>query len=268
MIELKGVTKRYRRTGDLAEHTALSAVDLHVSAGEFVCVLGPSGCGKSTLLNLIAGFLPPATGEILFERQAVIKPGPERGVVFQDPTLFPWLTVRANVEFGLRAAGMPKIDRRRAAAAALHLVGLDGFEEVYPHTLSGGMRQRVALARVLVLEPKALLMDEPFGALDANSRERLQDELVRLWQRHRRTILFVTHNVEEAAYLADRVVVMGPPPESIYGEVVVEVPRPRQRTATDLHQIIAKLRDVLDEMPCCLAPHGGVETCERHSAGK
>jgi NitT/TauT family transport system ATP-binding protein len=268
MIELKGVTKRYRRADQLEEFTALNAVTLRVHEGEFVCMLGPSGCGKSTLLNLIAGFLHPTAGEVLFDGQAVTRPGPERGVVFQDPTLFPWLTVRANVEFGLLAAGMPEIDRRRAASAALHQVGLNGFAEVYPHTLSGGMRQRVALARVLVLEPKALLMDEPFGSLDANSRERLQDELVRLWQRHRRTVLFVTHNVEEAAYLADRVVVMDPAPHSVHAEVSVELPRPRQRAAANLHRIIGRLRDILDEMPCCLAPHKGTEACETHPAGK
>jgi len=259
MIELKDVTKRYPRADELAEHTALSVVNLRVTEGEFVCVLGPSGCGKSTLLNLVAGFLRPTAGQVLFDGRAVAEPGPERGVVFQEPTLFPWLTVRANVEFGLAAGGMPRSDRRRAASAALHLVGLDGFEQAYPHTLSGGMRQRVALARVLVLEPRALLMDEPFGALDANSRDRLQDELLRLWQQYRRTVLFITHNVEEAAFLADRVVVMGPAPNSICGEVSVDLPRPRERTSAALHRIAGRLRDMLNEMPCCLAsPQGKI----------
>lgn len=257
MIELREVTKRYPHANGLAERTALSAVNLRATVGEFVCILGPSGCGKSTLLNLVAGFLRPTTGQVLFDGRAVAEPGPERGVVFQEPTLFPWLTVRVNVEFGLAAGGMSRNDRRRAALATLHLVGLDGFEQAYPHTLSGGMRQRVALARVLVLEPRALLMDEPFGALDANSRDRLQDELLRLWQQHRRTVLFVTHNVEEAAFLADRVVVMGPAPNSICGKVSVDLPRPRRRTSAALHRIAERLRDMLNEMPCCLAPPQG-----------
>jgi len=252
MIQLRNVTKRYPHNGRNQEHTAVNEVSLRISEGEFVCVLGPSGCGKSTLLNLVAGFLRPTAGDVLFGGRPVAEPGPERGVVFQDPTLFPWMTVRANVEFGLAARDMAPGDRRRAAAAALHLVGLDDFAQAYPHTLSGGMRQRVALARVLVLEPRALLMDEPFGALDANSRERLQDELLRLWQQRRRTVLFVTHNVEEAAYLADRVVVMGPAPRSLRGEVAVELPRPRPRSGAALAQVAGRLRDILAHMPCCM----------------
>lgn len=257
MIELRDVTKRYPHANGLAEHTALGNVNLRVAEGEFVCVLGPSGCGKSTLLNLVAGFLRPTAGQVRFDGREVTGPGPERSVVFQAPTLFPWLTVQANVEFGLAVGGMSRSERRETALAALHLVGLDGSAQAYPHTLSGGMCQRVALARVLVLEPRALLMDEPFGALDANSRERLQDELLRLWQRHRRTVLFVTHNVEEAAFLADRVVVMGPAPNSLRGEVSVDLPRPRQRTSTAIHAIAERLRDMLNEMPCCvISPQG------------
>jgi ABC-type nitrate/sulfonate/bicarbonate transport system ATPase subunit len=256
MIELKDVRKEYPCANGQEAHMALSAVSLHVAESEFVCVLGPSGCGKSTLLNLVAGFLRPSSGQVLFDARGVTEPGPERGVVFQDPTLFPWLTVRANVEFGLATSRMSKLRRQEAARKVLHLVGLDGFEQAYPHTLSGGMRQRAALARVLVLEPKALLMDEPFSSLDANSRERLQDELLRIWQSYRRTVLFVTHNVEEAAYLADRVLVMGPAPGSIRGEVAVELPRPRDRAATALRAAVGKLRALLNEMP--LLPSTGV----------
>ena len=257
MIELHNVTQRYPQTGRAGERTALSEVDLRVAAGEFVCVLGPSGCGKSTLLNLAAGFLRPTTGQVRFDGREVTAPGPERGVVFQDPTLFPWLTVQANVEFGLLAQGLAPDERRQAASNALQAVGLADFAQAYPHTLSGGMKQRVALARVLVLEPRALLMDEPFGALDANSRERLQDELLRLWQAHRRTVLFVTHNVEEAAYLADRVVVMGPAPRSVRGQVAIELPRPRAQTDAALLRCAAQLRDILAQMPCCLAQSQG-----------
>ncbi len=251
MIELKGVTKQYESNGRVEGHMALSDVNLHISPGRFVCFLGPSGCGKSTLLNLIAGFLLPTAGQVHFDGRSVVEPAPERGVVFQDSALFPWLTVQANVEFGLYVRGVPRNKRRQTATEVLHLVGLDDFAQAYPHTLSGGMRQRVALARVLVLDPRALLMDEPFGALDANSRERLQDELLRLWQLHRRTILFVTHNVEEAAYLAERVVVMGPAPASIRQEVTIDLLHPRVRNSAELMKVTARLRQALAEMPCC-----------------
>lgn len=250
MIELKGVTKRYESSGRAEAHTALQDVDLRVEPGQFVCLLGPSGCGKSTLLNLIAGFLRPTAGQVLFQGRPVIGPAPERGVVFQDSALFPWLTVQANVEFGLAVRGVARDQRRSAAAEALRLAGLDGFAEAYPHTLSGGMRQRVALARVLVLDPHALLMDEPFGALDADSRERLQEELLRLWRQRRRTILFVTHNVEEAAYLAERVVVMGRPPAGIRQDVAIELPHPRPRNDVELLRITACLRQALTKMSC------------------
>jgi NitT/TauT family transport system ATP-binding protein len=252
MIRLENITKRYPAAHGPEEHEALAHVDLTVAPGELVCLLGPSGCGKTTLLNLAAGFVHPTAGRVRFDGRPVDGPGPERGVVFQEATLFPWLTVRGNVEFGLRRLGIPADERSGRAQDALRLVGLAGFEKAYPHALSGGMRQRAALARVLVLEPKALLMDEPFGALDANSRERLQDELLRIWQARRRTVLFVTHSVEEAAYLADRVVLLGPPPRSLRGEVIVELARPRDRAGDGLRRVTRGLRSLLDEMPCCL----------------
>jgi len=264
MIEFKGLTQRYESEGRTVGHTALNAVDLHIEPGQFVCVLGPSGCGKSTLLNLIAGFLRPTAGQVLFDGREVTEPGPQRGVVFQDSALFPWLTVQANVEFGLAVRGTSKAQRRLAATEVLGMVGLDGFAQAYPHTLSGGMRQRVALARVLVLDPRALLMDEPFGALDANSRERLQDELLRLWQRDRRTILFVTHNVEEAAYLAQRVVVMGPVPISIRQDVTIELPHPRRRSAPELLEVAVRLRQALAEMPCCRPTREEERACSKN----
>jgi len=252
MIRFKAATKRY--DGVDGEHTAIQDVSFHVGDGEFVCLLGPSGCGKSTVLNLVAGFLLPSSGSVFFDDRLVTEPGPERGVVFQEPTLFPWLTVRGNVEFGLAAAGMPRQKRKELAGAALELVGLSGFEAEYPHTLSAGMQQRVALARVLVFEPRALLMDEPFSSLDANSRERLQDEVLRIWQCRRRTVLFVTHNVDEAVYLADRVIVMGPPPRSIRGEVVIDLARPRDRSSDTLRLRARELRKLLDQMHCCSVP--------------
>jgi NitT/TauT family transport system ATP-binding protein len=164
------------------------------------------------------------------------------------------LTVRGNVKFGLTTAGVEPQDSEERVRTALQLVGLNGFGAKYPHTLSGGMRQRAAIARVLVLEPQVLLMDEPFGALDANSRERLQDEVLRIWENRRRTVLFVTHNVDEAAYLADRVIVMGPPPRSICDEVVIELARPRDRSSTALREKTGELRRLLNQMPCCIAP--------------
>jgi NitT/TauT family transport system ATP-binding protein len=257
MIRLSDITKAYERPDGGEGHVVFRGLDLRVGEGELVCVLGPSGCGKSTLLNLVAGFLRPTGGNVFFDGREVTAPGPQRGVVFQDPTLFPWLTVHGNVAFGLRSLGVPPDRRERRVTGALEMVGLRGFEDAYPHALSGGMRQRAALARVLVLEPKALLMDEPFSALDANSRERLQDELLRIWEAHRRTVLFVTHNVAEAAYLAERVVVMGPPPEGIRAEVRVELPRPRDRASDAMRAVLRVLRSHLDGMPCCIPPEQG-----------
>lgn len=237
----------------------LRGADFRVEEGEFVCLLGPSGCGKSTLLNLAAGFLLPDSGRVVFDGVPVNTPGPERGMVFQEPTLFPWLTVFGNVAFGLRVSGIRKRELEGRVREALRLVGLEGVDAQYPHTLSGGMRQRVALARVLILEPDVILLDEPFSSLDANSREGLQDELLNIWQAHRRTLLFVTHSVPEAAYLADRVIVMGPPPASIRGDIAVTVERPRDRTSESLRRLEAKLREQLDALGRALngEPHGG-----------
>ena len=184
-------------------------------------------------------------------------PGPDRGVIFQDPALFPWLTAVQNVEFGLQNAGVSKNERRLKALQSLQRVGLEDCADVRPHALSGGMRQRVALARVLVLEPALLLMDEPFCALDENTRERLQDELLRIWQADSKTILFVTHNVDEAAYLADRVLVMGPPPKSLVTEVGVPLLRPRHRSAFEMQLITDRLRMELGRQPCCIPAKNG-----------
>jgi NitT/TauT family transport system ATP-binding protein len=253
MIALERVSLHYPNANG-NKTPALDNVSLEIRKGEFVCLLGPSGCGKTSLLNLIAGFIAPTTGRVLFQGAPVTGPSPERSVVFQDPTLFPWLTVRGNVEFGLRCMKLPREERERRVKECLTLVGLSGYADAYQHELSGGMRQRAALARVLALDPPALLMDEPFSALDANSRERLQDELLRIWNARRRTIAFVTHSVEEAALLADRVIVIGTPPGSIKRGVSIDLPRPRPRTSTDLEETIRVLRAVLDGMPCCLPP--------------
>jgi NitT/TauT family transport system ATP-binding protein len=212
------------------EITALQKIDLQVAAGEFVCLLGPSGCGKSTLLNAIAGFLVPSTGEILIEGRAISGPGPDRGMVFQEYALFPWMTVADNVGFGLAIKRLPRAEIAARVDQLLARFGLLQFRDRFPKDLSGGMRQRVAIARVLALDPPILLMDEPFAALDALTRQTLQDDLLRLWAELGKTVIFVTHSIDEALYLADRVVVMTYRPGTIKRDERVDLPRPRDPT--------------------------------------
>ncbi|MFC9330300.1 ABC transporter ATP-binding protein [Kitasatospora sp. NPDC057015] len=207
--------------------TALDTVSLDVADGEFVTVVGPSGCGKSTLLGMAAGLVEPTSGRVLLDGVPVTGPGPDRGVIFQQYALFPWLTVRRNVEFGLRLAAIPAAERRRRAQYAIDLVGLTDFADALPKTLSGGMRQRCAIARAYAVDPQVLLMDEPFGALDALTRVQLQNQLLDTWSRERRTVLFITHDVDEAVHLARRVVVMAARPGRIDRIVDVDLPYPR-----------------------------------------
>jgi ABC-type nitrate/sulfonate/bicarbonate transport system ATPase subunit len=241
MIDIQQLTKQFRRDGKDGWITAIRDLDLAIAEREFVCVLGPSGCGKSTLINLIAGFEQPTSGQVLFAGRPVERPGPERGVLFQAAALFPWLTARKYVEFALRCRGVPAAARAVAAREYLALVGLEDFADAFPHQLSGGMRQRAELARLLALEPRALLLDEPFGSADAMTRDRLQDELVRIWARDRKTVVFITHSIAEAIYLADRVILMGPPPHSTGGEFVVPLARPRDRLS---QEFFAAVRDL------------------------
>jgi NitT/TauT family transport system ATP-binding protein len=194
---------------------ALSDISLEVRPREFLALLGPSGCGKSTLLYLVGGFLPIEAGQIRVEGKPVLAPGPDRGIVFQHFALFPWKTVRANILYGLERQGMARAEREQRAQAFIDLVGLSGFEDSYPSQLSGGMKQRAAIARTLAFDPSILLMDEPFGALDAQTRSLMQTELLRIWQRTPKTVIFVTHDVQEAVYLADRVAVMSARPGRI-----------------------------------------------------
>ncbi len=213
-IVIDGVSHCYRPpTGRPV--LALEDVSLDIAAREFVALLGPSGCGKSTLLYLIGGFLPTETGRILVEGKPIGAPGPDRGIVFQHFALFPWKTVRANVLYGLERMGLAREERERRAQSFIDLVGLTGFEDSYPSQLSGGMRQRTAIARTLAFDPKILLMDEPFGALDAQTRGLMQSELLSIWERTPKTVIFVTHDVQEAVYLADRVAVMSARPGRI-----------------------------------------------------
>ncbi|MGW7436236.1 ABC transporter ATP-binding protein [Streptomyces sp. NPDC054849] len=212
-IVFEGVTKtfpakRRSRKGSAEGFTALDGIDLEIGAGEFVVVVGPSGCGKSTLLDLLGGLSRPTSGRILLDGKPVTGPGLDRGIVFQQYALLPWRTALGNVEFGLEATGVPRRRRADRAREFLDLVGLTGFEDRHPHELSGGMRQRVAIARSLAYDPDVLLMDEPFAALDAQTRESLQDELRRIWQRTGKTVVFITHGIEEAVYLGQKVAVM------------------------------------------------------------
>ncbi|MEV4562862.1 ABC transporter ATP-binding protein [Nonomuraea sp. NPDC049419] len=224
-ISFRNVSKTFTlASGDFL---ALDHVDLDIADCEFVTVVGPSGCGKSTLMSMAAGLLEPGTGQILLDGAPVTGPGPDRGVIFQQYALFPWLTVRKNVEFGLKLQPIPPEERRRRAQHAIDLVGLTDFADALPKTLSGGMKQRCAIARAYAVGPQVLLMDEPFGALDALTRVQLQDQLLDTWSRDRRTVMFITHDVDEAVYLANRVVVMAARPGRIHRVVDVDLPYPR-----------------------------------------
>jgi NitT/TauT family transport system ATP-binding protein len=235
ILELRGVTKQFELQGQRIE--ALRDASLRVRKGEFVCLIGASGCGKSTLLRIVAGFETPTRGEALMWGVPIRGPAPDRGMVFQDYGLFPWLTVRGNIAFGPASRGRPSAEVRETVERFLSLVGLQHFADAYPHQLSGGMKQRVAIARVLANDAEIVLMDEPFGALDAMTRERLQDELLDIWQRTGLTVLFVTHSIEEAIFLSDRVVVMSPGPGRIESEMPIELARPRDVVAPDFNDI-------------------------------
>lgn len=225
-IQVRQVTKTFSTRGREVE--ALQTIDLDIQAGEFVCLLGPSGCGKSTLLNIIAGLDMPSSGEVIANGQPVKGTGTDRVLLFQEAALFPWLDVEHNVEFGLRQMGMPAIERAKVAQRYIDLVHLTGFEQSYVHQLSGGMRQRAAIARALAIDPAALLMDEPFGALDAMTRDLLHHELEQIWLQTSKTILFVTHNVREAIALGDRVLIFSPRPGRIVRDIRIDLARPRQ----------------------------------------
>ncbi len=224
-ISFRNVSKSFPLKG--GDFLALDRVDLDIADREFVTVVGPSGCGKSTLMSMAAGLTEPGTGDILLDGAPVAGPGPDRGVIFQQYALFPWLSVRKNVEFGLRLMNLPPDERKRRAEHAIELVGLSDFADALPKTLSGGMKQRCAIARAYAVDPQVLLMDEPFGALDALTRVQLQDQLLDTWSRERRTVMFITHDVDEAVYLANRVVVMAARPGRIHRVIDVDLPYPR-----------------------------------------
>jgi NitT/TauT family transport system ATP-binding protein len=236
IVEIQGVSKSFHKTikHSSTELKALTNVSLSIRENEFISIIGPSGCGKTTLLKMIDGLLPCDSGEIKINGRKVTGPGPERAVVFQTFALLPWRTVLANVEFSLELRRVPKEERAKTAREYIRRVGLGEFENHYPHELSGGMQQRAGLARALAVNPMILLMDEPFGSVDAQTRQLLQEELLELWQREQKTVIFVTHSMDEAVYLSDRVVVMTPRPGKV--AEILDVPLPRPRVAEDVRR--------------------------------
>lgn len=238
-LELRNVTKTFNT--EEGEMEALEGINIEVKPNEFLCIIGPSGCGKTTLLRLVAGLDHPNSGEIILDGKEVKGPSPDRGMVFQEFSLFPWRTVLKNVEFGLEIRGMKDKERREIAEKYIELVGLQGFENCYSYELSGGMKQRVAIARALATEPAILLMDEPFGSVDAQTRNLLQEELLEIWKRTKKTVLFVTHSVDEAVYLADRVAVMSARPGCLVKCLDIDIPRPRKRTSIEVNEFREKL---------------------------
>jgi ABC-type nitrate/sulfonate/bicarbonate transport system ATPase subunit len=264
ILNIRGVTKRFSVGDDEVE--ALAPVDLSIPQGEFVCLIGASGCGKSTLLRIIAGFEEPTTGNASIFGRTITGPGRDRGMVFQDYALFPWMTVRENISFGPRQRPLSRDEVRQTTDEFVRMVGLERFAERYPSQLSGGMKQRVAIARVLANNANMLLMDEPFGALDALTREQLQHELLQIWARTGVTAIFVTHSVEEAVLLADRVLVMSAGPGRIESDFRIELPRPRDVSSPEFN---ALRRDISRRLTSHLAPsrpQGSAEAPLHHFA--
>ncbi|AOY00417.1 ABC transporter ATP-binding protein [Jeongeupia sp. USM3] len=244
-IQIDHVHKVFKTPGD--DVIALQDIHLDIPEGEFVCLLGPSGCGKSTLLNAVAGFSLPSSGEIRVDGRVVTDTGPDRGMVFQEYALFPWMTVAQNIAFGLKIKGSSADEIEAKVAGLLETLKLTEFRDRYPKDLSGGMRQRVAIARVLALDSPIMLMDEPFGALDALTRRSLQDELLKIWATYKKTILFVTHSIEESIYLADRIIVLTYRPGTVKRDVLVELPRPRDPSAAAFNALKRELAELVME---------------------
>jgi NitT/TauT family transport system ATP-binding protein len=244
-IVISGVSKVFSTAG--RELVALQDISLEIPHGQFTCLLGPSGCGKSTLLNAIAGFALPTSGGIVANGAPVTEPGPDRGMVFQEYALFPWMTVEDNIGFGLEIKGMPKAAIRQRIDSLLAMLSLSDFRQRFPKDLSGGMRQRVAIARVLALDSPIMLMDEPFGALDALTRRNLQDELLRIWAELKKTIIFVTHSIEEAIYLADRIIVMTYRPGTVKRDIIVELARERDPASPEFNALKRELGQLVME---------------------
>jgi NitT/TauT family transport system ATP-binding protein len=250
-IRIEGIAKVFRDSGRGRDVNVLDDINLSFASNDFVCLLGPSGCGKSTLLNIVAGFEQPSRGRVTVGGKLVTAPGADRGVVFQQPTLMPWLTVAENIGFHLRLQGIGRAERRDRAQAFIDMVGLKGFESHYPAELSGGMNQRVGIARALIMNPRVILMDEPFAALDAQTKSEMQEELVAIWQRHRGTIVFVTHSVDEALVLGSKIVVMTRRPGRIREVIDLDLDRPRDVTSPAFNEmkrhVLALIKEVASQ---------------------
>lgn len=267
MVTLEHVFKSFSgNNGNGME--VLQDITLTIEEGEFVCLVGPSGCGKSSLINLIAGLDKPTSGSVTVDGVPIAGPGPDRVVVFQEAALFPWLSVRQNVEFGLKMAGISAQSRRARALEFLRMVHLGRFADAYPHQLSGGMKQRVAIARALAMDPKILLMDEPFGALDAQTRHLLHQELMEIWKETRKTVLFVTHNVREATVLGDKVLTMTARPGRIKGGYAIHLPKPRRESDPHLIVIQQRILLALQEEIAKVVKDEGLDYLLPKSAGK
>ncbi len=246
-LSVKNVSRTFTKEEDESGTEALHDVSFNVEDGEFICILGPSGCGKTTLLRITAGLETQTSGEITLNGVPITGPDPKRGMVFQQYSLFPWRTVMDNITFGLEMQGIKKAEARKHVEKYIELVGLEQFKNSYPHELSGGMQQRAAIARALSNEPEVLLMDEPFGALDAQTRNILQDELLKIWEQKHVTFLFVTHSVDEAVFLSDRIVVMTSRPGRVKEIVKVDLPRPRCRTGPEANLLRDHVLKLLEE---------------------
>jgi NitT/TauT family transport system ATP-binding protein len=251
-LSIEHITKRFDK-GNHEVVDALADITFDVNDKEFICILGPSGCGKTTLLRIISGLEQPTDGRVLIDGKDILRPTPMFGMIFQDYSLYPWRTVSDNIAFGLELQGIGKEKRQEIVKQYLDLTGLAEFGNSYPFELSGGMRQRVAVVRALAVDPVVLLMDEPFGALDAQTRNRLQHELLDIWEKTKKTILFVTHSVDEAVYLADRIVVMTPRPGSVCEMIAIDLPRPRDRTSVEFAKVRRHVLDLINQPKCTLS---------------
>ncbi len=244
IIECKDIQMEF--PVDKGTFEVIEKIDLSIKENEFVVLFGPGQCGKTTMVNILSGLQTPSAGKILLEGEEVVGPDPRRGVVYQTIALFPWLTTMGNVEYGPKVRGISKAERRKKANYFIDLVGLTGFEDTYPVKLSGGMKQRVGIARAYCNDPLVMLMDEPFGALDAQTRYLMEEELERIWQNEKKTIIFVTNNIEEALYLADRIIVFSNCPATIKKEYVIDLPRPRDYTSQDFLDLRREINAVVD----------------------
>jgi NitT/TauT family transport system ATP-binding protein len=250
-LSLEHISKQFTKNGQETVDS-LTDISVEIHDGEFVCILGPSGCGKTTLLRLIAGLETPTAGKVLIDGTVIDRPNPKLGMIFQDYSLYPWRTVNENITFGLELHGIAKEQRDAVAQNYLALAGLSGFGNSYPYELSGGMRQRVAVVRALAVDPSVLLMDEPFGALDAQTRNRLQLDLLDIWEKTKKTIIFVTHSVDEAVFLADRIVVLTPRPGHICEIIQIDHPHPRDRTSVEFAKVRRYVLDLINQPKCTL----------------